>query len=514
MISEDRNIHSEQVLDKEKLKPGYVLNENIVFIPGLRRGLVLSSSDIDQIKKSHKIRRVRVLIQDKSKPIPAFETAPSSSKFKTPRSVKVPVYSDVDLKASIFDPGYADEVKRVVDIKKRYVRGDDYDDRFGRNKLSNFNRFSEGVRRMQAHLRDEASELLEHQAKSATDIDSILSLDGIDLNDLVAKLNRYEQYVEDFLNAAITDKKVYSSYVENIVMDVLQDVGYKLQLALFSATSKSYFFYNFLTSHSLQVLLVSLITAIELSSIIKQKVESFNDEDMDLFMTISKKSFTIEEMINLGIAALLHDVTLKKQIPDLRYNTQLSLTQESVMELHPSNSFHICKNLDLDFEIQRAVYQHHERCDGSGYPGGLLPRFFTKYTPILMFAEYYVEQTTPNPFVKDGRHPREVLVNLLNKQRDEFDGDVVYAFIKAASLFPVGSWVELSNGLVGIVSGFNKNELSKPRLKVFFDTKFNSVKPFEVDLSKEDLKIVRPISNNVINVLDKSLVFAVYNQIA
>jgi len=277
-------------------------------------------------------------------------------------------------------------------------------------------------------------------------------------------------------------------------MDVIHDVGYKLQIALFSAVSRSYFYFDFLTSHSLQVLLVALITAIEMTAIINEKVKNFTEADINTFLAISKKTYTIEELVNLGIAALLHDISLKKQIPDLKHSTELDIHQESMIDLHPSNSFHICKELNIDFDVQRAVYQHHERFDGSGYPSGLLPRFFTKYTSVIMFAEHYVEETTKNPFIRDPLHPRQSLVNILSNHRHRFDGDVVYAFVRAASLFPIGSWVQLNNGDIGVVVGFEETKMAKPRVKVFLDKSMKRIEAFEIDLATEEVSISKPVN--------------------
>lgn len=501
----DQTVHYPATLEKSQLKPGHILNENLNNMPGMRQGYVLSQNDIDMIVESPKLAIIKVILQDRAEAIALGvigedEGLEEGSTISTiDLSNPPPPMSIKEQSLGIFDTEYNEQIKEIVDFKKAKFRGPDYEERVKTNTKKHLDKFANLLKSSSIHIRRDIEKIFEHHAKSETDIESIMMSEGIDTSEFVSKLQQYERYCELFMRAVLTDKKVYTKYVENIVIDILKDVGYKLQMALFAAISKTYSYFDYHTSHALQVLIISIITAIELSNMITLKIDAISEDDIDIFKTISQKAFTIEELVDLGIVALLHDITLKKQIPDLSPNFQFTLHQESIIDLHPSNSFHIAKGLPIDFEVQRAVYQHHERYDGSGYPSGLAPRFFTKFTGILMFAEYYVEQTTINPIEPGLMHPRQVLVDILNKQREKFDGDVVYAFIRAASLFPVGSWVMLSNDLIGVVIGFKAGQLSNPIVKIFFDSSMQWTEKQIVDTSLFDnIKITKPISSYVI----------------
>jgi hypothetical protein len=128
-------------------------------------------------------------------------------------------------------------------------------------------------------------------------------------------------------------------------------------------------------------MIVSLITAIELTKMIKEKSDQLAASDSTPSSRSARSSFSLEDLVNLGVAALLHDIEIKNKFPHLHFDDKHGYEWDSIVDLHPSNGFHICKKLNIDFDVQRAVYQHHERFDGSGFPNGLFPRFFAKYTP-------------------------------------------------------------------------------------------------------------------------------------
>jgi len=72
------------------------------------------------------------------------------------------------------------------------------------------------------------------------------------------------------------------------------------------------------------------------------------------------------------IAGLLHDIG-KVKMPDYVFSNYVIDDQEEkniIME-HPAYSKAIIERLDFDQDIINAVFQHHERFDGSGYPSGL-----------------------------------------------------------------------------------------------------------------------------------------------
>jgi hypothetical protein len=74
----------------------------------------------------------------------------------------------------------------------------------------------------------------------------------------------------------------------------------------------------------------------------------------------------------LRMAAAIHDLG-KIHIPAAILNKpgRLSEHEFAIIRQHAETAYEILKNIDFPWPIAEAIYQHHERLDGSGYPRGL-----------------------------------------------------------------------------------------------------------------------------------------------
>ncbi len=480
------------IISADELRPGLVLFQELSGIPGMKAGYVLSQADIEVIQKHKEITEIRIidpkLLEQAQKDIQEIEEAVYSREDLLREDI-----SDEERQSGITDPRVDKKIAHLVHIKKDIIRGPAYKETRQKYRQEKLEQFTDILKSSHGQVKTQTLKAIDDYSISAADMDGLTAVEAASANKLVDRLNKYERNMRQFLDAVLNQKTVFTSFVEEIVVDFINDVGYKLARALFTSISKNEEYNDFLTAHSLQVMIVSLITAIEMTKMIQEKSDSLASRDIDTFLAVSSKFFSLEELINLGICALLHDIEIKNKYPFLSLDDELGYEWESILALHPSNGYHITKALNIDFDVQRTVYQHHERFDGSGFPNGLYPRFFTKYTPIIMFAEHYIEMTTPNPFESDMQPARNALVYILSQERVLFDGDVVYAFIRAASLFPVGSWLLLGDGSIGVVSDVNKGRLDRPLVKVFFDKDSLRVDPYDVDLARTEMKIKRPV---------------------
>ena len=210
---------------------------------------------------------------------------------------------------------------------------------------------------------------------------------------------------------------------------------------------------NFLGNHSLNVAIVSLAAAIELTKIMEQKLNNKDiSKDLKVLRAIKFKSFSREELVKLGFAAFVHDLYLKKVFPHLQWNDKFETQREkSQIERHASESYHIMKQFEMDYHVNKAVLQHHERMDGTGYPDGITGRMFSKYTALISFADRYVSLTQPNPF-SPTLHPTAAIKRMLTVEKSGFDSDVMIAFARAATMIPIGSWVQIEDGKIGYSS--------------------------------------------------------------
>ena len=81
-----------------------------------------------------------------------------------------------------------------------------------------------------------------------------------------------------------------------------------------------------------------------------------------------------QELAILGKAAMLHDIG-KKLIPYTIIGKKEKLTHEEfeMVKEHPQLSVKVLRECgETDERLIKLVLQHHEKCDGSGYPFGLV----------------------------------------------------------------------------------------------------------------------------------------------
>jgi HD-GYP domain-containing protein (c-di-GMP phosphodiesterase class II) len=102
----------------------------------------------------------------------------------------------------------------------------------------------------------------------------------------------------------------------------------------------------------------------------------------------------------LMTSALMHDIG-KTHIPlkILRKPASLTRAEMDIMKRHP---FHSCNVLFDTCKLQRELYDavlyHHERCDGSGYLGGLPGNDIPFYAKIIAVADTYDAITSDRPY--------------------------------------------------------------------------------------------------------------------
>ncbi len=108
-----------------------------------------------------------------------------------------------------------------------------------------------------------------------------------------------------------------------------------------------------------------------------------------------------QELYNLYVSGLLHDIG-KVAIPDsiLLKPGKLSKYEYKIMKYHPEFSYDLVKNIEFFKNISTFIKQHHERCDGSGYPDGLKCEEITLEGKILAIADVFDALVTTRPYRK------------------------------------------------------------------------------------------------------------------
>ncbi|MCL2215886.1 MAG: HD domain-containing protein [Defluviitaleaceae bacterium] len=171
------------------------------------------------------------------------------------------------------------------------------------------------------------------------------------------------------------------------------------------------------------------------------------------------------ELMQLGRCAVLHDLGKFMLPPDILLKTDpLTPEEEDLMRTHSELGYDSLKLWNVCTENERmAIFSHHERLNGSGYPDGLEGDKIPLWGRIIAVSEVYdVMTNTPPPVLPTS--PGKASEYLLAHSGFFFDTEVVQAFHKRIEFYPLGSFVLLSDGQFALVTN-SKNSL-RPILRV------------------------------------------------
>lgn len=174
-----------------------------------------------------------------------------------------------------------------------------------------------------------------------------------------------------------------------------------------------------------------------------------------------------EELQDLGVAALLHDIG-KVALPDrVRWpDENFSSAETKLYQEHVLQSMQMGKAMALSKGALLAIAQHHEQFDGSGFPSRQKGENMSQGARILALVNRYDNLCNPSR-PSAAMTPHEALSLIFAQLKARFDPTVLSAFIRMMGVYPPGSVVQLVDERYASVVSVNSSRPLKPRILVF-----------------------------------------------
>lgn len=180
------------------------------------------------------------------------------------------------------------------------------------------------------------------------------------------------------------------------------------------------------------------------------------------------------EIATLG--GLLHDIG-KLKIPDniMRKPEKLSPAEYNIIKTHPLQGYNILKGMNLDENVKQCALMHHERCDATGYPLGIMGEKINTFAKMVAIADVYDAMTAARIY-RGPLCPFKVIGIFEAEGLQKYDSRFILTFLENIASTYMNNRVKLNSGQEGEVIFMNKNQYSRPMIKC--GDKF-------IDLSKE-----------------------------
>lgn len=182
----------------------------------------------------------------------------------------------------------------------------------------------------------------------------------------------------------------------------------------------------------------------------------------------SKLGFAKDDVLDLGIAALFHDVgKLHISSEILKKGGKLADDEFARIKDHPLLGSMILQGYQDALGILPAVvaFEHHLRFDRKGYPKVPYPRPPHAASLIVSLCDVYDALAQKRSYKTD--YPPDKIYEIMILEKGKlFDPALLDRFFQVIGVWPIGTIVMLTDGRIAVVREVNEQDIFKPKVEV------------------------------------------------
>ena len=317
------------------------------------------------------------------------------------------------------------------------------------------------------------------KAIASTKSSYIVNSDQSRMDMVESVFNEYMNYIEKVFTHYATHKEIdqaeLSETIQELVMFVKDHKRYILRINPNPDDAGK----NFLVIHSMRTTVLAIAIA------------------QQLHLPLSK-------IIEVGVACIIHEIGMLRVPPQLYMSSRnLTIRERATISKHTIFGYTIVKDLNFPLSIQLGVLEHHEKENGSGYPRKMTGDKISSNAKIIAVACSFEAISSPRGY-KAERSTFDAMIELIQNKNHAYDDSVLKALLYTVSLYPIGTYVYLSNRKVAIICDTNPDNPKYPIAQLLTE-KNKDGSPIQIPTDPSGINIVRILSKTEVSDIKKFL---------
>ncbi len=226
---------------------------------------------------------------------------------------------------------------------------------------------------------------------------------------------------------------------------------------------------NYPAEHAAQVTLLSIILARQLTSYVMNERER-------LCAALNLSLRNLKNTDALARATMCLDVSLLKHKGLFTPGHKLSSVDREAISRHPIASAEMLPRLASPL-TKAVIKSHHENMSGDGYPKGASGSRLHVFSRLARVADSFDAATTVWPKRRNKSAVRAIWELMHGPRARRYDATLVKMMLQVVQPLPIGARVQLEDGRLALICGYNRDYSLSPLLFVGFDARGRVLSP-------------------------------------